>query len=46
MDSKDHPIVQRGIKAAELISEVSYQNTLLVQNNIILSLSKSTGKIT
>jgi len=25
MDSSDHPVVQRGIKAAELISDVSFR---------------------
>jgi len=31
MDSSDHPVVQRGIKAAELISDVSDEVKPLIQ---------------
>jgi len=31
MDSSDHPVVQRGIKAAELISDVSDEGKPLIQ---------------
>ena len=39
MDSKDHPVVQRGIKVAELISDVS--RNILPESNDNSSKSKN-----
>nr|CAB3264277.1 nebulin [Phallusia mammillata] len=35
MDSKDHPVVQRGIKAADLISERKYKEDYMEDRNLI-----------
>nr|XP_039266500.1 nebulin-like isoform X9 [Styela clava] len=35
MDSKDHPVVQQGIKAADLISDAKYKEDYMIDRNLI-----------